>query len=59
MPAIPLSYTDIAADITSRIKGGEYGPGPSYRPTPSSRTSIPSRSPPLHEPWRCCVTGVW
>ncbi|MEV4841978.1 winged helix-turn-helix domain-containing protein [Micromonospora matsumotoense] len=33
MPAIPLSYTDIAADITSRIKGGEYGPGaklPSY-----------------------------
>ena len=33
MPAIPLSYTDIAADITSRINNGEYRPGakiPSY-----------------------------
>ncbi|MFI2710212.1 winged helix-turn-helix domain-containing protein [Micromonospora sp. NPDC018662] len=33
MPAIPLSYSDIAADITGRIKSGEYGPGaklPSY-----------------------------
>ncbi|WP_328342454.1 GntR family transcriptional regulator [Micromonospora sp. NBC_00421] len=33
MPGIPLSYTDIAADITSRIKVGEYEPGaklPSY-----------------------------
>lgn len=33
MPAIPLSYGDIAADITSRIKAGEYEPGarlPSY-----------------------------
>jgi Transcriptional regulators len=33
MPAIPLSYSDIAADITARIKAGEYAPGdklPSY-----------------------------
>lgn len=33
MPAIPLSYVDIAADITSRIEAGEYEPGsklPSY-----------------------------
>lgn len=33
MPAIPLSYADIAADITARIKSGEYKPGeklPSY-----------------------------
>ncbi|GAB3951830.1 winged helix-turn-helix domain-containing protein [Micromonospora vulcania] len=33
MPAIPLSYADIAADITARIESGEYQPGaklPSY-----------------------------
>ncbi|QGN46592.1 winged helix-turn-helix domain-containing protein [Micromonospora sp. WMMD558] len=33
MPAIPLSYVDIAADITARIQAGEYRPGdklPSY-----------------------------
>ncbi|MET8281211.1 GntR family transcriptional regulator [Micromonospora sp. NPDC005174] len=33
MPAIPLSYADIAADIAARIRSGEYGPGtkiPSY-----------------------------
>ncbi|MGW9193070.1 winged helix-turn-helix domain-containing protein [Micromonospora chersina] len=33
MSPIPLSYTDIAADIVERIKGGEYEPGaklPSY-----------------------------
>ncbi|MET7706574.1 winged helix-turn-helix domain-containing protein [Micromonospora sp. NPDC005413] len=33
MPAIPLSYVDIAADIAARIKTGEYEPGaklPSY-----------------------------
>lgn len=33
MPALPLSYADIAADITARIEAGEYAPGaklPSY-----------------------------
>ena len=33
MPAIPLSYVDIAEDIAARIKAGEYQPGqklPSY-----------------------------
>lgn len=33
MSPIPLSYTDIAADIASRITSGEYEPGaklPSY-----------------------------
>lgn len=33
MPALPLSYADIAADITARIEAGEYKPGaklPSY-----------------------------
>ncbi|PZF93334.1 winged helix-turn-helix domain-containing protein [Micromonospora deserti] len=33
MPAIPLSYVDIAADVTARIEAGEYQPGdklPSY-----------------------------
>lgn len=33
MPAIPLSYSDIAEDISARIKSGEYSPGdklPSY-----------------------------
>ncbi|SDY69092.1 regulatory protein, gntR family [Micromonospora pattaloongensis] len=33
MPAIPLSYTGIAADIATRINAGEYKPGtklPSY-----------------------------
>lgn len=33
MSPIPLSYTDIAADITVKIKAGEYEPGaklPSY-----------------------------
>jgi GntR family transcriptional regulator len=33
MPAIPLSYADIAGDIAARIKAGEYEPGaklPSY-----------------------------
>jgi GntR family transcriptional regulator len=33
MPAIPLSYVEIAADIEARIRSGEYQPGaklPSY-----------------------------
>ncbi|MGW0435328.1 GntR family transcriptional regulator [Micromonospora sp. NPDC003197] len=33
MPAIPLSYVNIAADLTARIEAGEYEPGsklPSY-----------------------------
>ncbi|MER7165238.1 winged helix-turn-helix domain-containing protein [Micromonospora sp. NPDC000207] len=33
MSPIPLSYTDIAADITAKITAGEYEPGaklPSY-----------------------------
>lgn len=33
MPALPLSYADIAADITARIEADEYEPGaklPSY-----------------------------
>ena len=33
MPAIPFSYSDIAADITARIETGEYASGeklPSY-----------------------------
>lgn len=34
MPAIPLSYVEIAADIAARIEAGEYQPGdkiPSYK----------------------------
>lgn len=33
MPAIPFSYANIAEDIATRIRDGEYGPGdklPSY-----------------------------
>lgn len=34
MPAIPLTYVQIADDLTARIEAGEYPPGeriPSYR----------------------------
>jgi len=35
MPVLPLSYAEIAADLTARIRVGEYGP--LFRPAPVRR----------------------